>query len=245
VIINIPKLKTHRRTGITLAIKNFMGLPSLKDSLPHFTIGSPEEGGDQYINRSFRKKIGTKMHDIIQSNRFIPVKFIFAILKKINWNSRKIIPFKDDVYEAMWHGNDTVWRTLLDLNRVAFYADKQGVLKDDLQRNYFCIIDGIIGGEKDGPVAPDPVDSRTIIGGYNPVAIDCAATTLMGFDIKKVRLLNKGLEDSKHPLPLFWGNKEDIIIYDRNKSYTLETFGNSYNLRFEPHPSWKGCIERA
>jgi len=35
VVISIPKLKTHRRTAVTIALKNFMGLPALKDSLPH------------------------------------------------------------------------------------------------------------------------------------------------------------------------------------------------------------------
>jgi hypothetical protein len=114
VIINVPKLKTHRRTGITLALKNFMGLPALKDSLPHFIVGSPEEGGDQYINPSLRKRIGTWMHDRIQSSPFIIEKFVFAVLKFLNWKSGKVIRFKDDVSEAMWPGNDTVWRTLLD-----------------------------------------------------------------------------------------------------------------------------------
>ena len=244
VIINIPKLKTHRRTGITMALKNFMGLPALKDSLPHFTIGSPEEGGDQYIHPSIRKEIGTRMHDIIQSSRFVPVKFIFAVIKKINWNSHRIVPFKDDIFEAMWPGNDTVWRTLLDLNRAAFYADKHGVLQKDVQRKYFCILDGIIGGEKDGPVATDPVDSGIVLGGYNPVAIDCVASTLIGFDIKKIRLLTKGLDDSNHELPLFFGNKEDIIVLKGKESYSLGTFGKKYNLKFEPHPNWKGYIER-
>lgn len=49
VVISIPKLKTHRRTAVTLALKNFMGIPSWKDSLPHFITGSVQEGGDQYI----------------------------------------------------------------------------------------------------------------------------------------------------------------------------------------------------
>jgi len=33
-IISIPKYKTHRRTGVTMALKNHMGLPALKTPPP-------------------------------------------------------------------------------------------------------------------------------------------------------------------------------------------------------------------
>ena len=58
VVISIPKLKTHRRTAITIAIKNFMGIPASKDSLPHFYVGASTEGGDQYINPLLARKSG-------------------------------------------------------------------------------------------------------------------------------------------------------------------------------------------
>lgn len=244
VIINLPKLKTHRRTAITVAIKNFMGLPALKDTLPHFITGSPEEGGDQYIHPSLRKRIGTKLHDQIQTVPYIPVKFVLAIVKKLLWNSHKIFPFRDDIYEAMWPGNDTLWRTLLDLNHAALYSDKQGKLRDEQQRGYFCLVDGIIGGAKDGPVSPDPVKAGAILAGFNPVAMDCAATTLMGFDIDKIPLLIKGLADRDHPNPLFFGSRRDIRILEEEGEFTLDEFYERRNLRFEAHPNWKGHIER-
>jgi uncharacterized protein (DUF362 family) len=244
VIINIPKLKTHRRTGVTLAIKNFMGLPSLKDSLPHFTIGSPEEGGDQYINPSIRKKIGTWMHDRIQTSPFLIEKFFFAVLKNLNWSSGNIIPFKDDVSEAMWPGNDTVWRTLLDLNRAALYSDRDGNICDVLQRKYFCVMDGIIAGEGNGPVSPDPVNAGVIIAGANPVAVDTATTLLMGFDPEKILLIKNALEDKNRKSPLFFGNRGDIIVVDNGITKKLDAFSSERNLHFKPHSSWSGFIER-
>ncbi len=244
VIINIAKLKTHRRTAITLAIKNFMGLPALKDSLPHFQVGSPEEGGDQYIHRSWRKSIGTRLHDIIQTNPCIPVKFVTAVAKKLLWNSHRIIPFRDDVYEAMWPGNDTVWRTLLDLHRVAYYADKEGQLRDAPQRIILHFIDGIIGGELDGPVSPDPVKSGVFLAGYNPVALDCVASTLMGFDPAKIRLLVRGLEDAAHDHPLYFGSREDIAVHLDGDVVNLDAFGERYNLHFKEHPGWTGSTLR-
>src|ERR1022692_1434372 len=35
VILNVPKLKTHMKTGMTGALKNFVGIVGSKDFLPH------------------------------------------------------------------------------------------------------------------------------------------------------------------------------------------------------------------
>ena len=242
-VISLPKLKTHRRTGITVALKNFMGIPALKDTLPHFTTGSVEEGGDQYIYRSFRKRIVLRLHDVIQTNPFIPVKFAAAIAKKFIWNSKFLVPFKDDIYEAMWPGNDTVWRTLLDLNRAVFYADKKGVLQNTQQRSFFCLVDGIVAGEKDGPVSPDPVHAGVLLAGFNPVSIDDVAATIMGFDINKIKLVKTAERETAEAPPLFWGGRDDITVLIDGKEFGIAEFQKKYNLHFEPHPNWKGHIE--
>lgn len=242
-VISIPKLKTHRRTAVTLALKNFMGIPALKDSLPHFILGSPSEGGDQYINPSLRKSMVTRLHDIKESTPYIPVKFICAIIKNLLWNSHKIIPFKDDIYEGMWYGNDTLWRTLSDLNRAVMYADRNGKLCDKPQRNVFFLIDGIIGGEKNGPLLPDPVYSGVMLAGYNPVTIDAVGATLMGHDIEKIPLIKKTFEKDNDRNPIFKGLPEDIEIIDNGRSLTLEDLKKMKNLHFEPHPGWKGHVE--
>ncbi len=43
VVINIGKMKTHGKTGITGALKNIVGINTNKDYLPHYRIGSPYE----------------------------------------------------------------------------------------------------------------------------------------------------------------------------------------------------------
>ena len=45
VLINLPKLKTHRKAGITCALKNIIGCCASKDCIPHHRRGSAEEGG--------------------------------------------------------------------------------------------------------------------------------------------------------------------------------------------------------
>lgn len=248
VIINIAKLKTHRRTAVTLAIKGFMGIPAWKDSLPHFIVGAPEQGGDQYINRSIRKDIGTWLHDRVQSIPFIPIKFIFATAKWLLWNSSRIIPFKDNISEAMWYGNDTVWRTLLDLNRGVLYADREGKIGQTQQRGYLTLVDGIIAGENDGPVNVDPVPAGVVLAAHNPVAMDLAAASLMGFDVRKIPMIwnafggRDGL-NGRAPV-LFEGDESEVEVNTGDATLTYDQFLKMYNLKFEPHQSWKGHIER-
>lgn len=244
VVISIPKLKTHRRTGVTLAIKNFMGIPAWKDSLPHFITGSVQEGGDQYINPSLRKRICTRLHDEIQSNPLTPVKFACAVVKKIVWNSSMVVPFEDDIYEAMWPGNDTLWRTLIDLNRGVLYADREGKIQDTPQRKFFGIIDGIIAGERNGPVGVDPVPAGVLMAGSNPVVLDIAAATLMGHDIEKIPMIHRAISPNGSQLPLFEGSADDVIVALDGRTLSFEEFSRAYNLRFEPHPTWKGHVER-
>jgi uncharacterized protein (DUF362 family) len=243
VVINIAKLKTHRRTAVTLALKNYMGLPALKDSLPHFRTGSPQEGGDQYIHPSRRKRVVTRLHDTIQTTSAIPLKFACAVLKKIIWNSRLLVPFKDDVFEAMWWGNDTVWRTLHDLNRAVRYADKQGLVQPTLQRRQFVIIDGIIGGEGDGPLACDPVPAGLLLAGANPACVDAAAATAMGFDAERIPVIRRAFEDRSEALPLAYGKKEDIKIIADGREEAFSDFAGRPHLRFRPHPQWAGHVE--
>ncbi len=245
VVINVSKLKTHRHTAVTLALKNFMGIPSLKDTLPHFITGSVEEGGDQYIHPSVRKRMITRLHDTIQSNPFIPAKFLCAIAKKIVWSSSKVFPFRDDIYEGMWYGNDTLWRTLLDLNKAVLYANKAGKICNTQQRQFFCIIDGIIAGEKNGPLSPDPIKPGVLLGGYSPVAVDAVAATLMGFNINQIPLIKKGLEDNNEPNPVYLGTLDGIQVVVDKKSLKLNELPKYHNLKFEPHPNWKAHVELA
>ena len=45
----MPKPKCHRKAGMTSALKNFVGANVRKEFLPHHTMGSIKEGGDEYF----------------------------------------------------------------------------------------------------------------------------------------------------------------------------------------------------
>ena len=48
VIVNLPKLKTHKKAGVTCALKNLIGINGNKEYLPHHRVGGAERGGDCY-----------------------------------------------------------------------------------------------------------------------------------------------------------------------------------------------------
>ena len=86
------------------------------------------------------------------------------------------------VRNGNWQGNDTCWRMALDLNRALLYGSPDGSWRDLGRRPYLGIVDGIVGGEGNGPLAPDPVASGVMLAGADPAAVDAAACRLMGFE---------------------------------------------------------------
>jgi hypothetical protein len=84
----------------------------------------------------------------------------------------------------------------LDLNRIALFADRAGILGSGPRRKIFCVIDGIVGGEKNGPLHCLEKPAGVLCGGSDPYAVDLAATRLMGFDHSRIPLLsNAGRQD--------------------------------------------------
>ena len=62
-IINMPKPKTHRKAGVTISLKNFVGINVRKEFLPHHTIGTPQTGGDEYLQKNFLHALRSKLLD--------------------------------------------------------------------------------------------------------------------------------------------------------------------------------------
>lgn len=58
-----------------------------------------------------------------------------------------------------------------------------------LFRPDLVLIDGVVGGEGECPAPVDPVDSRLIIAGDQPVETDRVATRIMGFDPADINLM--------------------------------------------------------
>ena len=157
VIINMPKPKTHRKAGVTIALKNLVGINVRKEFLPHHTIGSVKEDGDEYRKKSKFRKISSIAYDY--KNKFEGEgKYVRAFFCLVVGYGIKIISNKcfHDEMEGSWSGNHTISKTIVDLNKILLYADKNGNIQLERQRKLLNIADMIISGEKEGPVAPSP-----------------------------------------------------------------------------------------
>jgi hypothetical protein len=131
---------------------------------------------------------------------------------------------------------------VIDLNRVLMYADKNGHIRHNPVRRMFCIVDGIIGGEGNGPLDPTPKPAGVVLAGTNPVAVDLMCVRLMGFDFIRLPMLYRALEN--HPLPLAIFEYEDVVCRSNTEQFdrSLSDF-YGINLSFNPHFGWRGHIE--
>jgi len=240
VIINLPKLKTHRKAGMTCALKNLIGVNGSKDWLPHHRFGSLEEGGDEYLHKSIRKRMLTRSIEKMDTAKSRFDLILWAIFNRLINGIESAYPHRDQYFEGSWYGNDTIPRTTIDINKIIFYANKNGVLKDKTQRKMFIIADAIVSGEKEGPLKSSPKYCGLLVAGYNPVAIDLVCSRIMGFDYSKIPTLSYALNAKK--FELFEANIEDIEILSNNcKNY--EDIYNMLGFNFIPSNGWRGHIE--
>ncbi len=238
VVINMPKPKTHRKAGVTIAMKNMVGINARKEFLPHHTLGSVENGGDEYKKRSLLRTLSDKLYDYKnmkegEGRLFIArPAFVLAYVLKILAKT-----VNGDPGEGSWSGNHTISRTINDLNKILIYADKSGVMCEKPQRRLLIIGDMIIAGEKEGPVMPSPKELGVIAVGENPLAFDLAIAGLMVADIKKIPTLQNAMNVSRFGMEKV-GNP--IIISNLEKyNGQLDKVLAKACWAFEPTSGWK------
>lgn len=203
VIINFCKPKSHRLAGFTAAMKNMVGIAYDKASLPHRVEGSNEEGGDAYPNKSHLKRsidraLDRKIRHEDEGRLLLATvdRYIYCVLLVL---ARKIS--KDPYIKGIWYGNDTIWRTVIDLNYIVKYADKQGKLQNTPQRRILNFADMIIAGDHNGPCQPEPKKIGVILAGESAAAMDMTICKMIGFAEEKIPLV-KALNEKR----IYWPN---------------------------------------
>lgn len=241
VIIGIPKLKTHRIAGYTAALKNMIGVNAKKEYLPHHRQGNKENGGDEYAEKhEVLKYLNTKGNDV----KNWALKYHYDWMK--NWAnefSRRVGRILDKKEEnrkkfGMWYGNDTIWRTILDVNHIVYYFGKDRIMHDEVQRTVLHFGDMIVCGEKEGPLHPSYKKVGGILFSDNPVEFDYCAVKLMGFDYKKFPTLIHALNDRK----LCGENVDRIILHSNHKEFNKAVNDISISFQFEPSKGWSDYI---
>lgn len=214
VIINLPKMKTHKKTAVTLALKSFIGLSHEKYWLPHFTEGHPDIGGDEYDrDQGLLELLDNRLSRL-------PLPMGHSLIARA-----PRVPSPPKVIDGSWQGNRTLWRTVLDLNRAILFADRDARVREEQQRRYLAIVDGLIAGEGEGPLGATPVDAGLLVAGRDPSLVDHVAARAMGFDSAHISMIREALEGRLLPS----GRLADLDAVAE---------GPAFERAFKPPRSW-------
>ena len=181
LMINVPKMKTHIKAGLTGALKNLVGINGHKEFLPHHMIGSSEGGGDCYYKGHRLRnwydaaydRLWNQYEQLSESRRRGGILMLAGL-----WRASATIT-GDTTSAGSWHGNETIWRTTLDLNHLLYFGERS-------PGQIISIVDGIVAGEGEGPLRPKGKPAGLLIAGPNPAYVDAVIGKLMGYNISRV-----------------------------------------------------------
>jgi uncharacterized protein (DUF362 family) len=198
VIVSLPKLKTHRKAGITAALKNLVGMNGNKDFLPHHRFGGSAVGGDCYPGDAPWKLAAEVYLDLANAAIGTPAYDqwagrAFALLRQHGRHA-------DADVEGAWHGNDTLWRTVLDLNRILIHGRADGTMDDAPQRTLWSLTDAVVCGQGEGPLAPEPLFVGAVTFSGSASAADHAHAALLGLDPGRIPSVRESRAASRWPL---------------------------------------------
>jgi hypothetical protein len=242
LFVNVPKLKTHCKAGMTACMKNLIGINGDKAWIPHFRMGAPRHGGDEYSDtNSLVLGLKTRIRKALQGHYRWIFHFAFVLWKNYKTGWEKISGSRLTSGGA-WSGNDTLWRSILDLVRIITFSDHNGVLKEKPQRQQLCVVDAVVCGEGEGPLIPKPKQVGAILCSSSPISADWAACHMIGFDWKKLPQLLHARDFGK------WFDAQPDDPY----SLTVSWSGASTDIcplaeipiiSFQPPSEWIGHVE--
>jgi uncharacterized protein (DUF362 family) len=238
VIINMPKLKTHKKAGITCALKNLIGINGNKEYLPHHRLGGSKTGGDCYPNYNLIKRAleftadqenMTKSFVMAKVWHVVGRQFIRALGLTGDWVGA----------DGSWSGNDTIWRTCLDLNKILLYGRPDGTMAGQPQRQVLHVADAVVAGQGDGPLCPQPLPLGLILAGRNAAAVDRVGAHLLGYDPERLSIVRESFGDVRWPIASF--EPRDVsILGDWKSGPADQAFRELENLMPVIHPiGWR------
>ncbi len=247
VVFSLPKWKTHKKAGLTASLKNLVGVNADKNWLPHHTEGSVAHGGDEAPSPGLKHRTERRVAAAVRglSHR---IPSLGPWVHRMARSAGKPVFGDTDrtIRSGNWFGNDTIWRMCLDLNKIVFYGNPDGSLREATPGNrkrHFVLVDGILAGQSRGPLDPDPVPACVLLFGVHPPSVDATCAYLMGFDPDKIPIVARAFHCREFPLSDHaW---RDIAVRSNVAAWhhPLTEIPASETLGFEPHFGWKGHVE--
>lgn len=209
IVINLPKLKTHKKAGLTCALKNLIGINGNKEYLPHHRVGGSAHGGDCYPGNGIIKRALEYATDRQNLSSSYATATLWHLFVAVLARSSRLQGDRLGT-DGSWYGNDTIWRTCLDLNRILLYgqndaassagAMRQGEMTEQIQRRVIHIADAVVAGQGNGPLAPHPLRLGLLLGGDNASAVDWVAAHLLAYDPEQIPLLRRAFDSFRWPI---------------------------------------------
>ena len=244
LVINVPKLKTHKKTGVTLALKNLVGINGDKNLLPHHCVGAVDQGGDEFPGRGLADRLRSRATEVARHllARGIGTRVVRAVRR-----AEDAARGQDFIRSGNWHGNQTTWRMCLDLNRCLYYSDADGAHFDAEApvRRVLTLIDGVVAGEGEGPLAPRDRPLGVVLASLDPVALDLACIRLMGFDYEQLPKVREAMRADALRITAVRAPEDVRVIeaLDGGQRFELELEALATAAVFEAHPGWRGRVE--
>lgn len=244
LFVNLPKLKTHQKAGLTCALKNLVGIIGDKACLVHHMRGKDEFAP----GTPWPVRLQVRARALLQGRSraaFSSARRVWNLLKRAHGieteGTRDNLDGAVYVGAGSWYGNDTIWRMIYDLNKVVSYAPPGGgPLRDTPQRARVAFMDAVVAGEGNGPIQPLAVETGVVAAANDPFLLDMAASRLMGFDWRLIPKLARFREFNDPILARF--DPESVSL-----EFNGETLRGIKALPvlhgFLPPPGWKGHIE--
>ena len=244
VVINLPKLKTHKKAGVTCALKNLIGINGNKEYLPHHRVGGAAAGGDCYPDDSYVKRALESIADWRNQTQSRTGGLFYSAL---TFGLTRLLRARGDRlgYEGSWSGNDTIWRTCLDLNRILLYGQADGRMAEKPQRRVLHVVDAVVAGHGDGPLAPKPLPLGILFGGNNAAAVDWAAAHLLGYDAGRVPLVREAFGRFKWPLAPFAAIDVSLAGDFKHQGGLAALAEHALALRVEHPIGWRNAVRSA
>jgi uncharacterized protein (DUF362 family) len=246
LVVNLPKLKTHKKTGVTLALKNLVGINGDKNWLPHHCVGAPASGGDEFPENRIVDRWRSRATELAR-----PWLARGRAVQLLRFARRLENAARGDAFirAGNWWGNRTTWRMCLDLNRSLYYSDRAGLHLDAPApvRRVLTVLDGVVAGEGEGPLAPQDRRLGVVLAATDPVALDLAALRLMGFDERRIPKVWEAMRD-RGPRITGVQKPADVTVVElsgtpfQEQERRLAAIGAE--SPFLAHPGWSGHIER-
>lgn len=199
VVINLPKLKTHKKAGITCALKNLIGINGNKEYLPHHRIGGADLGGDCYPGKS---RVKSMLEYAADQQNLTDSGTKGRVWGGVATQLNRVLHLMGDSLgiEGSWSGNDTIWRTGLDLNRILIYGEADGSMAPSARRRVVHLADAIVAGQGDGPLSPQPLPLGLLFAGNNAACVDWFGAQLLGYDPRLLPIVREAFGNFRWPI---------------------------------------------